>query len=132
MKVLIFPITNNLWFHFRKMHFHHSYYHFVKVREPFLYHICIFETKRLVCHYKQGMYTPGRVWRRRQWLWRRKSEWCSTWMTFKIGSWVCLWFSQKYCPAQHDRSRNAKFSFKIWKFLFKRKIIWFKANEHDG
>ena len=48
MKVLIFAITNNLWFYFRKMHFHPSCYHFVKVRQPCFYHLCVFETKPLV------------------------------------------------------------------------------------
>ena len=52
MKFLIFPITNNVWFHFRKMHFHHCYYYFVKFRQRCFYHICIFETKRLFVNIK--------------------------------------------------------------------------------
>ena len=74
--------------------------------------------------------TPGRVWQIRQWLWRQNRERCSTGTTVKIGSGFCLWSSQK-CHVQLNRRKNAEFSFKIWNFIIKRKMVCFKANEHN-
>ena len=59
-------------------------------------------------------------------------EQCSIWMTFKIGSIVGPSCSQKCHPVQYSRRWNAKLvSFKIWIFIFKKKIVCFKPNEHN-